>query len=420
MNAQDLMQRTVLHVCALRQQSAAASIILDRNPGLINRQDRSGKTSLHYAVDKSSRAMVKLLLEKGADVNILDMHSNAPLHVAILKHDTFICNVMIESKVGVELSLDNLEHAWNLAVEAGASFIMALLQTLRSNSSKLLTGGDLHTNAALTHTKRSLALVLTAESSSDFTAADLDFMLELGRDPGFSGDTSPCTPAIIRSAIIRGAGNAATFLLRRSAIDLHCLGEDGESVLHLAVVYDAQPVVKLLLDNDEIDLTSVDPQGHTALHLALLHKRLHIFQMLLESSKVKPEQVTSSGATALHLAIKHRFSEAIPLLLAHPETQANCLDNSGRTALHHAVLQQDLAVVRLLLGSSRVIAETPSRDGRTALAYAALSAGEDMVLFLLNTGKFDQGQKDSYGKTALDWAHMNIYPQISTILRSTG
>lgn len=77
-----------------------------------------------------------------------------------------------------------------------------------------------------------------------------------------------------------------------STINLHCLVEDREPALHLAVIYDAQPVVEVLLENDGVDFASADPQGHTALHLALLHKRLRVFVTLIESPKVQVEQAT--------------------------------------------------------------------------------------------------------------------------------
>jgi ankyrin repeat protein len=45
----------------------------------LNNQDINGMTALHYLSDHFDLGMAKLLLEKGADVNIKDKHGNNPL-----------------------------------------------------------------------------------------------------------------------------------------------------------------------------------------------------------------------------------------------------------------------------------------------------------------------------------------------------
>jgi len=46
--------------------------ILDRNQGAVNERDASGATALHYAVFNGHRRIVKLLVERGADINNRD------------------------------------------------------------------------------------------------------------------------------------------------------------------------------------------------------------------------------------------------------------------------------------------------------------------------------------------------------------
>ncbi|KAK7419847.1 hypothetical protein QQZ08_010681 [Neonectria magnoliae] len=238
----------------MHKQAAYAGTILEKHPELINIPDKLKKTALHYAVESSSGDMVRLLLENGADVNVHDKDDNTPLHIAILRHDNFICDILMEPRFGVKVLATDLERAWNLAVDAGAGFVIKLLQNLRSKSSKLLTAGDPHTSSALTYSKRGLALILANDNSPEFTEADLAFLLELSRKSETSGDTplsvdQSDVAATIRAAILKGAGNVAAFLLRRYPIDLQSLDQDEGSIIHLAVVYDAQSVVKLLLDS---------------------------------------------------------------------------------------------------------------------------------------------------------------------------
>jgi ankyrin repeat protein len=46
--------------------------ILDENPGLIHQRDESGATALHYATFNGDREIVRLLLDRGAEINNTD------------------------------------------------------------------------------------------------------------------------------------------------------------------------------------------------------------------------------------------------------------------------------------------------------------------------------------------------------------
>ncbi|HLY60718.1 MAG TPA: ankyrin repeat domain-containing protein [Terriglobia bacterium] len=49
-----------------------ANAILDADNGLVNQKDASGATPIHYAAFNGHRDMVRLLVERGADVNSID------------------------------------------------------------------------------------------------------------------------------------------------------------------------------------------------------------------------------------------------------------------------------------------------------------------------------------------------------------
>ena len=57
---------------ALQGDAERARIILDSNERLANQRDESGATPLHYAALNGHRPVVKLLLQRGADINSTD------------------------------------------------------------------------------------------------------------------------------------------------------------------------------------------------------------------------------------------------------------------------------------------------------------------------------------------------------------
>ncbi|CAL1172329.1 unnamed protein product [Cladocopium goreaui] len=63
---------TALHATAQNDQSEAALLLLSRGRAPTNVRNAMGDTPLHLAIDKNSRAMVKMLMRFGADPSCLD------------------------------------------------------------------------------------------------------------------------------------------------------------------------------------------------------------------------------------------------------------------------------------------------------------------------------------------------------------
>jgi ankyrin repeat protein len=382
--------------------------------------------------------MVTNFLRKASDPNIEDVDGKSPLHLAIIQQDAILCEILLEPRPGVGFTANNLRKAWHWATEAGGRFIMTLLKTLQAKRQSLRLLDNPGSSSALSRSWKALQLVLSADQETRFTEKDLDFTLRLSRAAEASNQREPrahsTTKAIslwngsslvvsdpnetVREAFVKGAGHTAALLLQRLPVDVNHMGENGESALHLAVIYDAPSAVDVLLQNDELDTAATDPQdGYTAIELSLILGRLDILRKLLNSGAVHSiGHIHRRKASCLHLAIKQRLSDAIPLLLSYSDVPVNHLDATGRTALHYAILQDNSQLVEVMLACPQTVAETPSLDGRTALHYAALSASSAVLSLLLNTEKFNPDHRDSYGKNAHDWAMRNTYANVAGLL----
>lgn len=186
LDAQDSEEMTALHICAETQLTAAAAAILNhRHRVHVDLKDQRLKTPLHYAVEQRSKPIVNLLLKHGADVNLEDANKNTPLHIAIINRDAVICGILSEPRSGPSISSDNLQKAWNLAVQAGASFMMTVLRVLQSKSqTHLLVGSPSLPSDRLQESSKVVQLFLAANTDSAFTERDLDFVLKLSSEPG--------------------------------------------------------------------------------------------------------------------------------------------------------------------------------------------------------------------------------------------
>ncbi|MGL9718545.1 MAG: ankyrin repeat domain-containing protein [Wolbachia sp.] len=70
----------------------------------INKRDKSGSTVLHYAVGILDQKKVRLLIEKGADINAADAGKYRPLHLAVMAQRVENIKELIRS--GAEVNVE--------------------------------------------------------------------------------------------------------------------------------------------------------------------------------------------------------------------------------------------------------------------------------------------------------------------------
>ncbi|MDE5943354.1 MAG: ankyrin repeat domain-containing protein, partial [Clostridia bacterium] len=78
-------------------QKGVVQTFLKRGGIHVNKRDESGNTPLIYACIKNSRDVVKLLLENGADSELCNIFSRAPLHFAAESGNKEIIALIVDS-----------------------------------------------------------------------------------------------------------------------------------------------------------------------------------------------------------------------------------------------------------------------------------------------------------------------------------
>ncbi len=110
-NCLDCWKNTPLHYAAASRHLVIAQMLIDSqnfNPENINAQNEDGETPLHVAIRKNRLDMVKLLIEKGADLKNINTCGDTPLHVAVQNswfYQFDIVNLLIEK--GADVHLEN-------------------------------------------------------------------------------------------------------------------------------------------------------------------------------------------------------------------------------------------------------------------------------------------------------------------------
>lgn len=127
-------QRTdynALFLKAVRENNAAeVNRCLSNSPGSLNYKDNVGKTGLMYAVESGNRAIVELLLEKGANADIQDSRGFTALIYGVQKNNVTIVDLLLREKYGINVNFQTTgqrNSALHYAVEANNAGIVKLL-----------------------------------------------------------------------------------------------------------------------------------------------------------------------------------------------------------------------------------------------------------------------------------------------------
>ena len=299
---------------------------------------REGMSPLHVALvgDAESPEVIKLLLEKGEDVNARDRHGKTPLHFAT-KEKTF-------GDVSKEILLSDWEtwdDAWRFKDECEKN---------------------------LTDFKEIFSMEEN-DKGDDKTLEIVKLLLDNGADVNVH-DENGLTP--LHNASLFKTSEIVEFLLDRGA-DIEARDNFGDTALHWAVSFGAPATEKLLLDRGA-NATARRKDGHTPLDICknTYLEQTDVFKMLesvflrqqalnkllypnfwQEASPKQVNEVIESGAdiqatddegnTPLHLAFQFSITKQVlePLLLHGGDTFAK--NNDGNTPIELVGKNEHLA-----------------------------------------------------------------------------
>lgn len=309
---------TPLMFTALYGSPALMVEMIDRG-GNVNAANDAGATPLIWAATRPDIA--RLLIERGADVNVKTADGRTALMIAAGDHGSReTVTRLLEKGADVRVvgpSLFGPLTALSEAAMAGNEEIFKLLVT---------AGADLKAESAA-------ALGLSFRSGC-MSCAEA-FMKVFSREQltaAMVGGGPPTGPAL------------ATPLFMKLGADIHAKDPNGRSMLMLAAASEAMPVdaVKALL-GAKLDVNARAANGDTALNLARRHGQTPIVSLLLEAGaadEAPPAPPSSSPAPSARAAIER----SLPLL---QKSDVTFLRKSGCVSCHNnSLTSMSLAAAR--------------------------------------------------------------------------
>ena len=370
---------TPLHFAIQGQNIEAARMLLAKNAD-VNVRSAAGLTPLHYIVnpqsnpDNSTR-LAEMLLEAGAKVDAMGSDDGnlpkwTPLHIAVFHKLPRLVQLLLEKGADPNLLLPsqsgNERTALNMAVSGGATEIVDLLLKNKADVNARDHNGDTPLVRAMRERNQQMAELLLTKGA-DPNAPDVygfpPLHVALGAQPpppsvqpgsGFNPIPRSTGRVVMQNpALGQGFGGLPPSFTTPGASPAQI---SEEQMVDLLLKHKADPNLR-----DKVK----EKESETALHLAARYGNQSAVELLLKY-KADPNARTDSGITPLHWAVQTtRVEGIVDLLLAH-NADVKAAKNDGDTALHWAAAQSLTNVVAKLVQKGADI-NACGKDGETPL-----------------------------------------------------
>ncbi|KAK3248583.1 hypothetical protein CYMTET_41951 [Cymbomonas tetramitiformis] len=304
-----------LHVAADKGYTALVKALLEAGADKDACCETYRRTPLHWAAQKGHKETVEVLINAGADPNVLDRSKVTPLHAAALAGHAAIVECLLQMETGVAARWsrdDEGRTTLHLAAAAGhVEVVAALLDTgiYDVDESDYDCQTSLLFAASAGHTEVVAKLL---QAGADVEGLDLD------EDEEHDLNTTAAGPLHLAAA----AGHTAVVSmllqagssLRRKVRDFEGT-ENGDTPLHLAAAGGHARTAGTLI-NAGADL---DARGNglawTPLHLAVLEGHLLTVNILIQAGANVDASESVWVCTPLHLAVEYGHTEIVRALI---------------------------------------------------------------------------------------------------------
>jgi len=337
--------------------------LLSENPALLEQRDENNLTPLILAAANGQAAVVRLLLERGADIAAGDTEGSNALHNAAATGQLEIVRILLENGSNIN-EQDNFGMTpYLFAASYGHVELMKYFEE---------RGAD----TALTTTNGRRAIHLAAGSNR---TAGLEYLLERGASVNATdhdGNTA------LHGAINRHRVDAVRMLMEHGA-DANARNNMGTTPL-LWAVYAQSEIVNILVENGA-PLNESDNDGETPLLIAMKTGRLDIAKLFIEHGADTKITDPVSGQNLLHITAIRDYPDVVgPLVEAG--VAVNAKDNSGATPLRYAALYGHRGTAGMLLKNGASDAGYETNYGYSPDLQRKLKKNDAVIWYLGHSG----------------------------------
>ena len=377
---------TPLHWAVSKGHHNIVRLLLDRSADISATLDRTDQTALHLAARDSDVEMTQLLLDRGADIEAKDGAGIGALQFASYSGNLGIVKCLLENGADVRVCASDGTTPLHIASFKGHKDVVA----------ELLSRGI---NVNIGQEDEFPALHLAAQEGHEEI---VQMLLNSGAQ---TEATSRHGNTALSIAAWNGAVDCMTKLLGHGAkIDRQT--DNGQTALSLVAERGHVDAAKLLLDRkSDVNLRSIN--WGPILNAATYGGTDVVFQACVDRGADLHEK-DIYGRTLIHFAAAGGNVDMISTVLGLGHS-AHTKDKQGRNALHFVATSKSVAAVTKILEQG-VDYRLEDNDGWTPLHWAVKTGDESVVKFLLEAGLVEGSVEWTPARIAALHGHTSLLP----------
>ncbi|XP_071085551.1 serine/threonine-protein phosphatase 6 regulatory ankyrin repeat subunit A-like [Haliotis cracherodii] len=323
----------ILHVACIGGHVKILKYILSQNIVNINKEGQDGLTSVLAAAAHGRRDVLELLVNKGADLSLVDNHGNNILHcactgghLAVVQHilNNNILDINSKGKHSMTPVMISAEaghrHVFDFLVYEGA-----YLSHLDDNGNNILHLACLSGSVMIVKYLLSKTIV-DINSKGQFRRTPVMMAAKAGQRDVFvllvskGADLSLVdehNDNILHLACRLGHPEMVRFVLAQSIVDIDCTGRHMRTPVMMAAENGHKEVFNVLA-SEGADLSNIDASGNSILHLGCLGGSEGIVQHILSHKVVDINALNNGGSKAVTIANEQGHSSICDLLVSQP------------------------------------------------------------------------------------------------------
>ncbi|HBY06068.1 MAG: hypothetical protein UV38_C0002G0175 [candidate division TM6 bacterium GW2011_GWE2_42_60] len=341
---------TPLHNAAHEQKSETVKLLLERGSD-VNATNEYGKTALHYGCKNNNFEIAELLIAYGANVNLLCTNGKTALHYSCKNKNLKLAGLLIEHGANVNLKDINGNTALHYSCKNN-NFELAQL---------LIHNGA---NVNLKDKNGKTALKLLSYKDSNFN---------YGSSPEINKTAEQQKCETVKLLIKHGATANTNDDENQTSLILYCKNNNFEQV-------------ELFIKRG-VNMNVMDNKNQTALHCCCNNNNFELAQLLVNNG-ANANLKDIDGKTALHYSCNNNNLKLAELLVEHG-ADVNLKDMDGFTVLLRSLEKSDFEMIKLIMnhGARIDITDTAGKIAFDMLKNQSLKTLDDLCKNLVPAKK---------------------------------
>lgn len=349
-------------------------------------------TVLEYLIIHKRKYSMKLLIEKGFDINKVNKDKSL-LYFACSQNNLYAVNLLLKNKADVNYKR-TINHSTPLYLSVQNNYYKIIKELIinKADMNCELKDGVTPMLIAIQNNNEKIIELLIKNKS------DINKLTKIGVSP-------------LCLATQYDYSNIIELFIKKN-IKIDNKEKNVRDILNIGMIEDSYKSINLLI-NYKIDINIVNDQGKNNLMVGLDNSSTKCCELLIKN-KIDLDLADEFKLTALHYSVKYN-NDKISKLLIENKVDINVKDINNITPLYIATINNNYEIVNLLI-EKKANMEIKITDSKYLITNPILKINNEMKLVYDNKIDYDLMNRNYVGSTPIYMAIVNKNIKIIELL----